>query len=54
MTKGQQRRNREHKKPKQPKAKPSAAVSSFSIMPPRFAPLHPARKVADEASRSQH
>ena len=38
MTKGQQRRNREHKKPKQPKAKQPVAVSSFSIMQPRFAP----------------
>jgi hypothetical protein len=30
MAKGQQRSNREHKKPKQLKAKPSAAELSFS------------------------
>jgi hypothetical protein len=30
MAKGQQRSNREHKKPKQLKAKPTATESSFS------------------------
>ena len=32
MAKGQQKSNREKKKPKQPKAKPTGAVSSFSVM----------------------
>lgn len=31
MAKGQQRSNREKKKPKQEKAKPAAATSAFSI-----------------------
>jgi hypothetical protein len=44
MAKGQQRRDREHKKPKQLKAKPAAAVSPFSMMQPRPPPIHPARK----------
>ncbi len=35
MAKGQQKGNREHKKPKQPKAKPTAAVLSFSVMQPQ-------------------
>jgi hypothetical protein len=35
MVKGQQRSNREHKKPKQPKEKPNAGVSSFSVTQPR-------------------
>ena len=33
MAKGQQRSNREKKKPKQEKAKPAAATSSFSVPP---------------------
>ena len=44
MAKGQQRRNREHKKPKQLKAKPPAAVSPFSIMQPRLTPSAPRKK----------
>jgi hypothetical protein len=32
MAKGQQRSNREKKKPKQAKAKPAAGVSQFSVM----------------------
>lgn len=35
MAKGQQRSNREKKKPKQSKAKPAGAVSSFSVMQPK-------------------
>ncbi len=31
MAKGQQKSNREKKKPKQAKAKPTGAVSSFSV-----------------------
>lgn len=31
MAKGQQKSNREKKKPKQPKSKPTAAVSTFSV-----------------------
>jgi hypothetical protein len=31
MAKGQQRSNREKKKPKQPKNKPAAVVSTFSV-----------------------
>jgi hypothetical protein len=38
MAKGQQRSNREKKKPKQAKAKPAGAVSSFSTMQPGTAP----------------
>lgn len=34
MAKGQQRSNREAKKPKQDKAKPAPAASSFSTLPP--------------------
>ncbi len=35
MAKGQQRSNREKKKPKQQKAKPATGVSQFSIQQPR-------------------
>jgi hypothetical protein len=35
MVKGQQRSNREHKKPKQPKEKPTTGVASFSVTQPR-------------------
>lgn len=35
MVKGQQRSNREHKKPKQPKEKPNAGASAFSVAQPR-------------------
>jgi hypothetical protein len=35
MAKGQQRSNREKKKPKQQKAKPATAVSQFAIQQPR-------------------
>lgn len=37
MAKGQQKSNREKKKPKQPKAKPTGAVSSFSLTQPQSA-----------------
>jgi hypothetical protein len=35
MAKGQQRSNREKKKPKQVKAKPTGAVSQFSVLQPK-------------------
>ena len=35
MAKGQQKSNREKKKPKQQKAKPATAVSQFSVQQPR-------------------
>jgi hypothetical protein len=35
MAKGQLRSNREKKKPKQAKAKPTGAVSQFSILQPK-------------------
>ena len=35
MAKGQQRSNREKKKPKQQKAKPAAGVSQFSVAQPK-------------------
>jgi hypothetical protein len=35
MAKGQQKSNREKKKPKQQKAKPAAGVSQFSVMQPK-------------------
>ena len=35
MAKGQQRSNREKKKPKQSKAKPTGAVSQFSVLQPK-------------------
>jgi hypothetical protein len=44
MPKGQQKGNREHKKPKQVKAKPAAATSSFSGMQPRPAANSPGKK----------
>ncbi|MGB8315354.1 MAG: hypothetical protein WCE69_12805 [Aestuariivirga sp.] len=37
MAKGEQRSNREKKKPKQSKAKPAAAVSSFATTQPKSA-----------------
>lgn len=37
MAKGQQRSNREKKKPKQAKAKPAGAVSQFSVLQPKSA-----------------
>jgi hypothetical protein len=43
MAKGQ-RSNREHKKPKQLKAKPTAAGSSFSLMPPTSGSYSPGKK----------
>jgi hypothetical protein len=44
MVKGQQRGNREHKKPKQPKEKPTARVSSFSVTQPRSTTNSPDKK----------
>lgn len=44
MAKGQQRGNREPKKPKQVKAKPAAAVSSFSVLQPKSAAFSPGKK----------
>ncbi len=35
MAKGQQKSNREKKKPKQEKAKPTGAVSQFSVSQPK-------------------
>ncbi len=35
MAKGQQKSNREKKKPKQDKAKPTAATSQFSVLQPK-------------------
>lgn len=35
MAKGQLRSNREKKKPKQAKAKPTGAVSQFSVLQPK-------------------
>ena len=43
MAKGQKRSNREAKKPKQPKAKPIAAASSFAMARGEVAP-RPAKK----------
>jgi hypothetical protein len=44
MAKGQQRSNREKKKPKQPKAKPTTAVSSFSVAQSKSAMASPSDK----------
>jgi hypothetical protein len=44
MVKGQQRSNREHKKPKQPKEKPTTGVSSFSVPQPRSTASSPEKK----------
>jgi hypothetical protein len=45
MVKGQQKSNREHKKPKQPKEKPTAGVASFSVTQPRSPNNSPGKKV---------
>lgn len=42
MAKGQLRSNREKKKPKQAKAKPTGAVSQFSVAQPK--PISTAKK----------
>lgn len=44
MAKGEQKSNREHKKPKQLKEKPTAAVSSFSGIQPKSVPYPPGKK----------
>jgi hypothetical protein len=44
MAKGQKRSNREHKKPKQPKAKATMQVSPFAVTPVRPAAFVPGKK----------